>query len=339
MYYVCKNFYLKISLKKPVYIILFVFVCLIKSEAQQMPNFSQYIMNGFLVNPALAGYDGYTVVNFTSRQQWLGSYESPQTYSLSAQGRVMSRSYIIKRQMLTKKMIFKPSRKGRTGLGASIDNDSHGIFSRTSMNLSYAHHINFPNAQLSLGLAFNLSQFMINDRELRFRDEKDKAIFAGLGDPAYSPDFSTGIFYYDRKKMAGFSISNLVQAWVKFGNNKIQNYRLRRHYYFIGSYKFNTHPNYILEPSFLFKTTENLIPQFDISLRTYYHDQYWFGLSYRTVSSVVTLVGIQKNKLYMGYAFDYSFSNFQISALGTHEITMALRFGDSVRRYRWMNRF
>ena len=40
--------------------------------AQQVPMYSQYIMNGFLVNPSFAGRDGYTTVNLTVREQWVG---------------------------------------------------------------------------------------------------------------------------------------------------------------------------------------------------------------------------------------------------------------------------
>ena len=40
--------------------------------AQQVPMYSQYIMNGFLINPSIAGRDGYTTVNLTVREQWVG---------------------------------------------------------------------------------------------------------------------------------------------------------------------------------------------------------------------------------------------------------------------------
>jgi len=51
------------------------------AAGQQLPLFSQYIMNGFILNPAMAGYDGYTSVNTTVRQQWLGFEGAPQTYA------------------------------------------------------------------------------------------------------------------------------------------------------------------------------------------------------------------------------------------------------------------
>ena len=62
------------------------------SEAQQVPMYSQYIMNGFLVNPSFAGRDGYTSVNLTVREQWVGMAQAPSTYALSFQTRILKNS-------------------------------------------------------------------------------------------------------------------------------------------------------------------------------------------------------------------------------------------------------
>ncbi len=320
-------------------IILIFLLCSLGVLAQQMPNYSQYMLNGFLINPALAGYDGYTVINLTSRQQWIGLKDAPRNYSLSTQGRILSRSYIVKKQKFLGKNKFKPSRSGRTGLGASIDSDIHGIFKRSSFNLSYAHHIAFPNAQLSFGLAFTGAQFAINTSSLSFRNKLDNTYLEGLAEPVFVPDFSTGTFFYNRTLTAGFSVSNLFESYIKIGSEKLRNYKLNRQYNFIFSNKFSRSEDFVFEPSVYLKTTEQLTFQFDLSARIYYLDQYWFGLSYRTVSTAVVLLGIQKNKFFAGYAFDYNFQTSQLSTFGSHEITAALRFGESVRRYRWMNRF
>jgi len=63
-------------------------------KAQQLPIYSQYLLNGFMVNPAMAGYDGYTTINATSRQQWMGFKEAPQTYSASWQTRLFRKEKV-----------------------------------------------------------------------------------------------------------------------------------------------------------------------------------------------------------------------------------------------------
>ncbi len=70
--------------------------------AQQVPMYSQYIMNGFLVNPSFAGRDGYTTVNLTVREQWVGLAGAPSTYAASFQTRLLKDSYISKSTSVTK---------------------------------------------------------------------------------------------------------------------------------------------------------------------------------------------------------------------------------------------
>jgi len=52
---------------------LLIFVALQQtSHAQQLPLYSQYLYNKFLINPAVAGSDGFTSLNITAREQWVG---------------------------------------------------------------------------------------------------------------------------------------------------------------------------------------------------------------------------------------------------------------------------
>ncbi|HEY4788176.1 MAG TPA: type IX secretion system membrane protein PorP/SprF, partial [Bacteroidales bacterium] len=49
-----------------------VFMTITPVIAQQQPAYSQYTFNGFLLNPAVAGSEGYTSINVTTREQWVG---------------------------------------------------------------------------------------------------------------------------------------------------------------------------------------------------------------------------------------------------------------------------
>ena len=110
-------------------------------KAQQLPLYSQYLLNGFMINPAMAGHDGYTSFNVTARQQWLGFKEAPQTYSGSWQTRLFRRSYKIVNNPIRKKNMLIPSTKGRVGLGAYVINDLNAQVSRTGLSFTYAYHI------------------------------------------------------------------------------------------------------------------------------------------------------------------------------------------------------
>ena len=137
------------------------FWCCGEVKAQQLPLYSQYILNGFMVNPAMAGYDGYTSFNTTARQQWLGFKEAPQTYSASWQTRVLRQSYKIINHPIRRKNLLIPSTKGRVGLGAYIINDVNAKLARTGASFTYAYHIFMNNNQLSFGLSAKLFQYKI----------------------------------------------------------------------------------------------------------------------------------------------------------------------------------
>ena len=72
-------------------------------SAQQFPLYSQYIMNGFLINPSYAGSDYYTTFGLTVREQWLNLPEAPSTYAAAFQTRILNDSYITKSTAVRKK--------------------------------------------------------------------------------------------------------------------------------------------------------------------------------------------------------------------------------------------
>jgi type IX secretion system PorP/SprF family membrane protein len=318
-------------------IFLILFLPVINVASQQLPLYSQYMMNGFMLNSAMAGYDGFTSVNLTARQQWLGIENAPQTFSLSLQTRILKRSWQIKSKPLRNNK-FIPARTGRVGLGIVIFSDRNGAFTQTGATMSYAYHIPFPNSQLSFGLSGSLSQFKIDITSSDFRGNWDPKSSI-LAQPFYVPDANAGVFYTHKDFYAGLSIAQLLQSAVKIGNPGLDAFHASRSYIILAGYKFAQHGDLSYEPSVLIKTTEQLFPQVDLSLKAIYYENYWVGFSYRTTNTLIFLVGIKKNRIYIGYAFDYSFNAFQSYTLGSHELNIALKFGDSAKRYKWLNRY
>ena len=145
-------------------------------EGQQLPIYSQYVYNKYLINPAVAGSDGYTSLNLTTRQQWTGYQGAPQTYSLSLNGRLLKQKYIIRENIFDKK-IFKPHTEGRVGVGATVYSDINGLVRRTGFSTSYAYHIWMQGAtQLSFGLAFTGYHYKIDQRQIQFEDPDRKSV-------------------------------------------------------------------------------------------------------------------------------------------------------------------
>ena len=308
-------------------------------KAQELPLYSQYVQNAFLVNPAVAGQDGYTSINTTARQQWLGFSEAPRTYSASWQTRVLKKSYKIVNRPVKSDNRLKPSTKGRVGLGAYIINDVNAKVAKTGISFTYAYHIFLGRQRLSFGLAGKAFQYRIDKDQLTFGDDGDPVLNSDFKTVAYSPDADAGIYFQDPNYFVGFSVSNLLQTSVKIGGNEVADFKTYRHYWFMGAYRFRLSEMLELEPGTLLKTPENWNPQGDFTLKLYVAEQFWGGLSYRTNQSMILLLGVKLDGLYFGYSFDWAFSDIGHFNYGSHEITLAYKIGDNARRYKWLNRY
>jgi type IX secretion system PorP/SprF family membrane protein len=321
-------------------------------KAQQLPVYSQYMMNGFLINPAVAGHEGYTAINVTARNQWLGLKNAPTTYAVSYQTRLLKNSYISRSASIRKRKRVM-SRSGRVGYGVYAYTDMAGAFNRTGLQGTYTYHIPFDRSQLSLGLSVTGYQFRIDKDKINLSQEDDPKLL-GTEKSALIPDANFGIYYTDKNLYAGLSAMQLFQSPLKLGADKEgPGFRMVRHYFATAGYRFELSRDILMEPSFLFKSTEKFIAQIDVNVKMYFGESYWAGISYRTGgsysiseesfngkgSSVIIMGGLKVDRYYFGYAFDYTFNAIGARTWGSHEIMAAVKFGDNARRYRWLNRY
>ena len=322
------------------------------SEAQQFPIYSQYMMNGFLLNPAVAGHEGYTAVNMTVRQQWVGLKDAPSTYAVSGQTRLLKNSFISRSRSIRRRRRVM-SRSGKVGLGGYIFHDQNGALTKTGGQFTYSYHLTFRRSQLSLGTSLSSFQYKIDRSKVRLESENDY-LYLNTNDKAYIIDANFGAYYSDRNIYAGLSAQNLFESLLRFNEDrKGSGFKLERHYLATAGYRFDLIDFLFIEPSFLFKFSESVIAQVDANLKCYYKEDYWAGLSYRTGSgsrvsaesiqgrgsSLIIMLGARIDKFYIGYAFDYTFSSIGAKTLGSHEVMLSVKFGDSSRRYRWLNRY
>lgn len=306
---------------------------------QQLPLYSQYLYNKFLINPGVAGSDGYTSLNLTAREQWVGYSGAPRTFSFSFQTRLLKRSYILKKAT-NKRPFFRPKSDGKVGMGGYVFSDKNGLVQRTGFQASYAYHMWLQNStQLSWGLAVTGYHFKINEKEINFEDPTEPWLNNNLRRGIFVPDATFGVYLLNARYSLGFSADQLFEASAKIGDLAYNNFRMNRHYYLFGSYVINKIRYGEIEPSFLVMMSEQLKPQVDIGLTYIANQALWAGLSYRTSGAIIANLGVKKDNLYIGYAFDFTLQEIQRITYGTHEITLALKFGDSTRKYRWLDRY
>jgi type IX secretion system PorP/SprF family membrane protein len=309
------------------------------SMAQQMPLFSQYLYNKFLINPAVAGSDGYTTIDLAVREQWVGISKAPHTYSLSVQKRFLKRGYILKNSS-SGRQIYRPKTDAKIGLGGSVFSFTSGLLQRSGGQISYSYHMWLQKeTQLSFGLSFTAYYFRINEREIIVEDPNDPILFSNLRRGIFVPDASSGVYLLNRKYNAGFSADQLFGALIKTDNPAYSNYAVRRTYYLFGSYGFGFDVDGEVRPTVLLRMSEQLKPQADLGLNISFDRSLWCGLTYRTNGDLIINPGMKYASLYIGYALDFSFNKIQRITYGTHEVNIAWKFGDSSRKYRWLDRY
>lgn len=306
---------------------------------QQLPLFSQYLYNKYLINPAVAGSDGFTSVSLTAREQWVGYSGAPRTFSFSWQTRVLKKSFMLK-QTKVKREVFRPKTDGKVGFGGYIFSDKNGLIQRTGFQLSYAYHMWMPkNTQLSFGLALTGYYYKIDEKQINFEDPNEPWMNNNLRKGIFVPDVTFGAYLLNARYSFGFSAEQLSEASAKFGNEAYRNFSMYRQYYAFGTYDFNGGSNTIIQPSFLVRMSEQLKPMADIGATYIYNQGFWAGLSYRTSGAIIANVGVKYQNIFFGYAFDFTLQEIQRITYGTHELTVALKFGDNTRRYRWLDRY
>lgn len=328
-------------MKKYIYLILLTMV-VSPLVGQQLPAYSQYMLNKYIINPAIAGSDGYTSFNVTTRQQWMGLKGAPEMNSASFQTRFIKKGYSIKTRRSGNRTLRNQT-DGKVGLGGYIYNYSSGLVQRTGFQASYVYHtwIQRKN-QLSLSLGLTGYHLRIKEDEIDFEIQEDPVLATELMRGIFVPDITFGAYLLNERYALGISADQLLGGILKIGSPGYANYRMKRHFYLMGSYSFFFGKDIELKPSFLYKMSEELRPQIDMGI-TYifdnYKSAYWAGIAYRTENILVFSVGVRADQLYFGYGFDYGLNQLQNLTYGTHEFTVSFQLGAPQKRFRWMNRY
>ena len=319
-------------------LLLFIFLCTVMVKGQQLPVYSQYTFNKFLLNPAAAGSDGYTTINLVAREQWVGFNGTPKTHAITIDSRLLRNSFISKNVSVRKKRRLS-SRSGRIGWAAHVFNDHAGTLDRTGVEGTYAYHLAMGEGQLSFGLSGVFYQFKLNKDKVITSDGEYDPLIDGIKGTLYIPDANIGVFYNSASFYGGVSVMQVFQSSIQFGDNEGSDYRLKRNYNLVAGYMFELNSDITLEPSLLLKVPSSTKAQLDINARVYYKENYWAGLSYRTGNAMVFFFGARFDRYFVGYAFDYNFNELMKHTYGSHEFMAAVKFGDTARRYRWLNTY
>lgn len=276
--------------------------------SQQLPQYTQYMLNEMAINPAVAGKEEYTDVRSNNRYQWVGITDAPRTYMLTGHG---------------------PLKAKNMGLGMNLYTDIVGPTRRTGLNFAYAYHLklNDKDWRLAMGLSAGILQWGIDGSKLILREEGD-ANLLNTYRTTMVPDFGTGLNFYKSKKFYfGISLPQIYQAPIKLYNDSPGKSKIVTHFNVNGAYIFEIGEDFKIEPSFLLKYAIPAPPKLDVGFRAIYQDQVWLGGAYRHKDAFTALLGyMYKDYLMFGYSYDFSTTNIRNYSSGTHEVMLGIRF-------------
>ena len=276
----------------------------VSSFAQQDAQFTEYMYNMSLINPAYAT-DDPDVINLGSmyRAQWVGSVGGPKTISFFGHTPITN----------------------RVEGGLSLVHDDIGdVVKETNIFADIAYVIPISaTTKLSLGIKAGATFYNTNFDGFVFSDPLPDPAFAENVSEVF-PNVGVGAFIFGENYYFGLSAPNLLKAkhlndddgLVALGKEEI-------HYYVTGGYVFKISDNLKLKPAFLTKAVSGSPLSLDITTNVLIHDKFEIGVGYRLGDAISGLFNFRVTPdLRIGYAYDYTLSNLGKFNNGSHEIML-----------------
>ena len=327
--------------------------------AQQRSHYTQYILNNYILNPALSGIENYTDVKISARDQWVGFSGAPRTAYLTIHGPIGKKDY---KTSATSYNIPGENPRGNSywesytasephhGAGMTILNDKTGNFNRFTATLSYAYHVGLnARTNLSAGFAAGITTIGLNADGKAFfgNDPSDPAIGGATAGELrkIKPDLSAGLWLYSADYFVGLSAQQVIPQQLAFVDDATfaKKGRLIPHIFFTGGYRFLVNDDINATPSVMVKYISGAFKnnyQAELNLKLQYRDLLWLGGSYRQFDGAAAMAGFNVgNTFNVGYAYDFTKTDLRTYSRGTHELIIGFlignRYGDTCPRNVW----
>ena len=305
--------------------ILFMFCFAFHAEAQQEPNFSQYMFYGLTFNPGVAGNENAVCATLANRMQWTG-------FGKENGQQVAPRTYFLAGSL--------PIRILRGGVGLMIMQDALGYEKTIGVRFGYAYQHKLGLGKLGIGAQIEFNNKSIDGGKLKPVSTGDP-VLTEIGNASdMLIDFSIG-FIYRVPESFYFGISGLHLVETKGkplleGQGTTLSLTLDRTLFITGGYEFTfpSNPDFQLLPSAILETNLSKF-RFDIDAIVRYKELFWVGAGYRLQESVVVLLGVQYKDIRIGYSYDINVSSLNLPVFGgTHEIMLNYCFKLDIDRGR-----
>lgn len=276
--------------------------------AQQSAQYSQFMMNEYGLNPAVAGSGKGLYVMVGRRTQWRGFALAPETNFAS----------------VTKTIGKKGYRHYWHGIGAYVEQDKFGMFANRAAYGSYAIHLKLSAKYfLSFGLAAGAKSIAISNT---VTDKGDPALLAA-NQKVVIPDVIPGLYLYSKKVTMSIAVRNLYKNTMKQGSKQIgTGGRLVPTAVFTASKKIQSGGyDFIFVPGINLQSNFIGIPSAQFNFMAYFRQRIGFGVTYRMHDAISGMIQIRVLKnVVVGFAYDYTVSKFRSANANSTEFMMGM---------------
>ncbi|WEA02126.1 PorP/SprF family type IX secretion system membrane protein [Mucilaginibacter sp. SJ] len=323
-------------MKRILYTLLIIAVTIQLAKAQQRPQYTQYVFNNYLLNPALSGIENYTDVKLGYRSQWTGLEGAPVTSYFSVNAPIGNRFLQGDATAFPAGGGLNPSSRSYTqnymaaephhGVGLMVVSDKTGPITQTNIDATYAYHLGLTEKlNLAVGVSAGVSHNIIDKSKLTYVDQNDPTINSIAG-AQWKPDLGVGVWAYSSNYFFGASVQQILpqNLYVTTSTTAVQN-KTVPHYFVTGGVKLFVSDDITLMPSALLKFIAPVPVTFDVNMKMSFKDRFWIGGSYRRNDSYAALVGFNLSSLInVGYSYDFTTSALNTVSHGSHEIVLGI---------------
>lgn len=268
-------------------------------HAQQDSQYTQYMYNTQIINPAYAGSRGMLSFNALYRSQWVGLDGAPETLNFS---------------------MNTPSGTKGVGLGLSFFADRIGASDESNLAADFSYTLKLSDkVRLSFGAKGGVNLLNVDYARLNIFNPTDPN-FSGNIENRLSPIVGAGAYLrHSDKWYLGVSVPNFLET-NHYDDIARSTASERMNFYAIAGYVFDLGREVQFKPAVLTKIISGSPIALDLSANFLFFERFTLGAAYRWDAAVNGLAGFQiSDRFMLGYAYDYDTTELGNYNSGSHE--------------------
>lgn len=238
------------------------------ANAQQDPQFSNFMYDRLSINPGFAGIDNKVCATAFYRNQWMGFGNQPQTFLLN---------------------VHAPVKVAYGGFGVTFYSDKLGFQKNTAARLAYSFHLPIAGGKMKLGIgaSFGFMGVGYEASWIAIDPVADDKAIPGQNSSQGTMDFGLGVYLKGKDFYVGLSSTHLSESELTQ-----LSFKNKRHYYVLAGWDKQLNPEIAVLPALRIES-DGTATQVDASVRCMWKDMVWLGAGYRVKEAIYPMLGVQ----------------------------------------------